>query len=288
MRYYLALSFAGALSFTLGVPAQACSVVNDYRVPTNLELAKTSPAILLGRVIGEQTVGESGWPVRLVVEPVEVIKGQVPPGNLMIEGSGLVPANDERGFGILSNPYELAEAHPLSYIGGCIRYMFPRGTTALFFVENEGENWRPAGGAFSRWAEDVLHIDDPWLKLTRLYVRAAQLSEAERKVLLEAELSGLVQKESDPVAQLMARDIARQLAGPNDKWNDMMRGMIGVGPENEAAAQAVAEVIATDLELDEDVTVEVIKNDGDETTLTAQATISDPSRKTTSKRPGTE
>lgn len=226
----------------LATSAQACSVVDDYRVPTNLELAEQAPTIILARVVGEIR-GETTWDRRLLIQPVEAIKGGLPEGTIEIEGSGLVPVDDERGFGLLSNPYELEQAHPLSYIGGCVRYMFPRGTTALFFIEKVDGKWRPAGGAFSRWAEDVMSGDAPWIRLTRLYASAVTLSEHERDGLLRNEMVRLSELSDDPIAQLMARDIARQLAGPNEAWNEIMRRMIGMGPENEAAADDIAELL---------------------------------------------
>lgn len=242
MRYcHIAVSAAiAALGFA--TPARACSVVNDYRVPTNLELAEKAPTIVLGRVVGE-VEGESSWDGKLLVEPVETIKGDLPEGTLEINGSGLVPASDERGFGLLSNPYELEQAHPLSYIGGCIRYMFPKGTKALFFVGQEDGQWLPAGGPFSRWAEDVLSDDAPWLRLTRLYAAVAAMPESERSDMLGEEMERLAGQTDDPVAQLMARDIARQLAGPNETWNAIMQRMIGMGPATEAAADAIAELV---------------------------------------------
>ena len=242
MRYYHIAAAAFFSSLAVAGPAQACSVVDDYRVPTNLELAEKAPVIVLGRVVGE-VEGESSWEGKLLIEPVETIKGDLPEGILEINGGGLVPAGDKRGFGLLSNPYELEQAHPLSYIGGCIRYMFPKGTKTLFFVGQEDGQWLPASGPFSRWAEDVLSDDAPWLRLTRLYATVAAMPESERSDMLGEEMARLAGQTDDPVAQLMARDIARQLAGPNETWNAIMQRMIGMGPEAEAAADAIAELV---------------------------------------------
>lgn len=214
-------------AFTLATPAVACSVTADYRVPTNLELATNAELVLLGRVVGE-VEGADSWDKRLLVEPVRAIKGEVPEGTVSVARAGLVP-EDRPDFGILSNPYELNQAHPLSYIGGCIRYMFPRGTTALFFLERapDGEGWRPSGGPFSRWAEDVLSEEAPWLMLTQLYVEVAAAPEGERKAMLEAERAELAAMDDDPVARLIAADIARQMEGPNPTWHEVMERGIG-------------------------------------------------------------
>lgn len=229
-------------------PAQACSVVSGYRVPTNLELVDKAPLILRARVVGE-VEGEDAWDRKLVVEPVEALKGTMPEGRLEISGNSLVPDDDERGFGLLSNPYELADAHPLSYIGGCTRYMFPRGTIALFFLEWRDGAWRGAGDPFSRWAEDVIEDDAPWIRLVRFYVRVAAAPADARAAMLEAERNRLAALADDPVATLMAKEIERQLAGANPTWHEIMRGAIEhgselpSGAEAEAAAEAISDFI---------------------------------------------
>lgn len=223
MTFRILTALAAAATLTLATPAIACSVTADYRVPTNLELAEEAELVLLGRVVGE-VAGADSWDRKLLVEPVQAIKGAMPEGTVSIARAGLVP-EDKPGFAILSNPYELNQAHPLSYIGGCIRYMFPAGTTALFFLERapDGEGWLPSGGPFSRWAEDVLVEDAPWLRLTRFYAEVAAAPEGERAAMLEAERARLAALAEDPVAQLMAADIARQIEGPNPTWHEVMR-----------------------------------------------------------------
>lgn len=129
-HYFIAALAALALSPLLAAPAQACSVGSGYRVPTNLELVDKAPLILRARVVGE-VEGENAWDGALVIEPLEALRGSMPEGRIEISGNGLVPEEDRRGFGVLSNSYELADAHPLSYIGGCTRYIFLRGAFAL-------------------------------------------------------------------------------------------------------------------------------------------------------------
>ena len=64
-------------------PANACSVVSDYRVPTNLELVGQSQLILRGRVVGE-VEGEDHWDRGLLIEP--------------LGAQGRAPSRDYRGF----------------------------------------------------------------------------------------------------------------------------------------------------------------------------------------------
>ncbi|HTN15746.1 MAG TPA: hypothetical protein VL094_13160 [Sphingomonadaceae bacterium] len=232
---------AGMVLALASVPALACSVQDDYRVPTNLELAGKADLILLAKVTGG-TEGAAQGPedFAITIDPLVAIKGELPAGPLTLQGVTL----SEPRFLALSNPYDFAQAHPLSYIGGCIRYMFPLGTTALFFLQ-QGEDgaWEPLVSAFSRWAEDVPGPDAPWVKLSALYAEASALPEAERKARLEQARQEWAGMAADPVAQLMAADVARQLAGPNETWNALMRRemrRLGFGDENESGeGQAV-------------------------------------------------
>lgn len=127
--------------------------------------------------------------------------------------------------------------------------MFPQGTTALFFLEQVEGEWRPAGGPFSRWAEDVIRDDAPWMVLARFYAEVVEADPMNRKVLLDAERDRLRGREGDPVAALMASDIERQLAGPNEEWNTIMSraidgdGEVPAGAEAEFSAAAVASLI---------------------------------------------
>ncbi|WP_338447098.1 hypothetical protein V5F89_04725 [Pelagerythrobacter marensis] len=237
-------ALAAAASLTLVTSAIACSVTPDYRVPTNLELAEEAELVLLGRVVGEEKEAEF-WKSSLLVEPVRAIKGKAPEGTISITGARLDPPLAWGADGMLSNPYELAEAHPDSYSGACLRRVFPRGTMALFFLERapDGEGWRPSGGPFSRWAEDVLSEEAPWLMLTQLYVEVAAAPESARKAMLEAERAELAAMADDPVAQLIAADIARQLAGPNETWHETMAREIEASRETREAVEAIEDAI---------------------------------------------
>lgn len=243
------MSFGGRLvslvAFTLATPAIACSVAPGYRTPTNLELAADAELILLGRVVDE-AAGVKPWHTSLRVMSLEAVKGELPEGEVWIAGAGLLHAGDRHRV-TLSNPYELAEAHPESFSGACIRRAFPRGTTALFFLERapDGEGWRPSGGPFSRWAEDVLDEQAPWLMLTQLYVDVAAAPESERKAMLEAEHGELATMMDDPVARLIAADIARQIEGPNPTWHEAMEREMEAHRELDSAMDAVADVEAS-------------------------------------------
>jgi hypothetical protein len=205
-----ASAFAAALALA-AVPAAACSPAPDYRVPTNLELAGHADSILIARVTGGQQ-NERGEHVALVIRPIAAIKGPMPQGDIALPGMELARDGQRRP----SDPYEFERAHPEAYTGACIRRVFPLGTTALFFLRAEHQGtWAPAGTAFSRWAEDVPDENAPWVQLAKLYSVAASLPAEDRAPFLEDEREALLARTGEPLAQLMAEDIARQLAGPS-------------------------------------------------------------------------
>jgi len=203
-------SFAAAALIAAPLPAIACSVIPGYRVPTNVELVESADLILLATVSDGDVAPDAIPEQRIAVEPLAAIKGDLPSGSLAMPG--WIATGDEA---VLSNPYELRDAHPQSLAGACNRMSFPRGSRVLFFLKWEGDHWRAAGGPFSRWAEDVLTDEAPWLQIVRLYAEAAALPAGERTAYLTARRDEYGAESDNPVAQLIAADIARQLAGPN-------------------------------------------------------------------------
>ncbi|HLU28060.1 MAG TPA: hypothetical protein VKZ65_06450, partial [Glycomyces sp.] len=88
------------------------------------------------------------------------------------------------------------------------------GATVLFFLDRADGQWVPAGGPFSRWAEDVEGLDSPWVQLTAFYVRVAGLEPDRRVALLEAERDAFQAREGEPLAMAYAADLERSLAVP--------------------------------------------------------------------------
>jgi len=215
MRSLRPVLASAALVLSLAaLPAAACSVAPGYQVPSNLELTTEAEAIVLAKVVsGQLDPGGDPFKSTLTLHPLETLKGTLPEGDLALNGM-MLSRDADPALGMVSSPYEFERAHPASFIGACTRFIFPLGTTALFFLRKDDKGqWTAAGGAFSRWAEDVPDADAPWVRLTRLYLRAAALSEGDRAALLASERDALLARADDPVAQLMAADIARQLGG---------------------------------------------------------------------------
>lgn len=208
MRTFLPLAALALVAAP--IPAAACSPAMGYHVPTNMELVEQADLILIGKVTSGDFEPDSTPEQMIEILPEAAIKGSLPAAPLALAGM-IAPDADA----ILSNPYELHDPHPQALDGACNRYMFPGGSRVLFFLTWEGDHWRPAGGPFSRWAEDVLTDEAPWLVVTRLYAEIAALPASERAAALTTRRSDYGAEYDNPVAQLIARDIDRQLAGPN-------------------------------------------------------------------------
>jgi len=217
----LALAAVPALLAAPGA-ARACKVAENYRVPTNLELAAEANAIVLGQVVGAAEAVRAPGEARssaIEVRPLATLKGLTPGGALLLPGMMLAPAAAGSGGGAV----DFAEPHPEARAGGCIRRSFAAGATVLFFLRRADGAWLPAGGPLSRWAEDVAGpeaaAEDPWVQLATLYVHAAQLAPAEREALLEDQLEALqaridAEPADDPATVALATDIERTMAAP--------------------------------------------------------------------------
>jgi len=230
MRYLLPLA---ALALIAAPPAAACSPAPGARIPTNMELVESADLILLGTVSGGESDFDAGnW--NIVIAPIAALKGELPAQPITLDA--MIAPDSESA--LLSNPYDLANAHPQATAGACNRYAFARGSRVLFFLQRSGDGWAPARGLFSRWAEDALTDDAPWLAAVETYVEVAALLESERAVALTAHRDELRRQSDDPVAQLLADDIDRQLAGPNPPLRDDVLESDALDRAAEAAADA--------------------------------------------------
>ena len=132
LRPFLA-SLAPALALA-AVPAAACEPGPGYHTPSNLELATNAPTIVLAQVVaGELDPGGDPFKSTITLRPLEALKGPLPEGDIALAGM-MLSRDAGQELGMVSSPYEFERAHPVSYTGACTRFVFPLGTTALFFL----------------------------------------------------------------------------------------------------------------------------------------------------------
>ena len=205
----IALAFAAAPAAALG-----CTPPPDYRAPTNLQLAESANAIVLGEVVagGKGTVLDPDA-ATITVHPLAALKGLLPGADIKLAGMTIAQPGDAAA-GAASDPLAFADPQPEALAGACIRTVFPLGARALFFLRRVNGEWVPAGGPLSRWAEDVSGPDAPWVTLANLYATASLLPPEQGRDKLEQHHAALLDHPDDPQAVAMAADLERSLSAP--------------------------------------------------------------------------
>ncbi|UKK84958.1 hypothetical protein L7H23_02300 [Sphingopyxis sp. BSN-002] len=195
--------------------AQACSVIPGYKVPTALELAASSEAIVLARV-GKAIAGnEDDFMGAFEIVPETLIYGTTLPGPLTMQGS--IAVNGRLGGTNIpvtpSDPDELAKANPDAFSGACNRYVFNEGMLLLLFLKR-GDDGKPQviSYPFARTKEDVADANAPWVRAVRFYSSVAHDPKEVRKQKMLAERDRLIAT-GDPIDALLAKDIERQIKG---------------------------------------------------------------------------
>lgn len=209
MRLFVA---AAALAF-LAPPTHACSVQETYRIPTGIALVESADAILVG-IVGREVRDKdpAGFGQSVVVRPLRMLKGAIPTEPVLIPGT-----HAERRFAVRSKPRELRAAHPVSFIGSCVRMAHLPGSTVVVFLKRYEGRLLIDFAPFARVAEDVSGADDLWVKAVRLYIEAAAQPVAARRGWLAAKRAALLARTNDLDAQALAADIDVELALPDPK-----------------------------------------------------------------------
>ncbi|PSJ39052.1 hypothetical protein [Allosphingosinicella deserti] len=208
------LCLALAILSSTAAPAFACSVVQDYHVPTSLELAERADTILVGTVTGERKGGGQGGMV--LVRPTLLLKGRELPRQ--VELWGWLAKSGE--LVTRSDPDELRRPNPDALRGGCTRYVFARDMKLLLFFERKDGKLVFAGYPFARVSEDVVSDESRWVKAVRIYAAVAALPKEERRAALIARRDALRARRDDADAAAIADDIDQELAAERTSLRD--------------------------------------------------------------------
>jgi hypothetical protein len=209
----LCLAFAALCS--TAPSAIACSVVQGYRVPTSLELAKRADTIVVGTVIGERKVG-NGLAGAVLVRPTLLLKGSELPQQVELRG-WLAKAGEMM---TRSDPGELRQPNPDALRGGCTRFVFAQDMKLLLFFERKEGELVFAGYPFARVSEDVPSDDSRWVKAVRTYTAIAALPKSKRRAALIAKRDALRARADDADAAAIADDIDHELAAERTPARD--------------------------------------------------------------------
>ncbi len=213
-RAFGAMTIAAGVTM-LSVPAAACSVGPDYRVPNTIELVKRADAIVIAEVVGAEP-GDGDREPQVVFRPTNRIKGKTLPGDLRLSG---VLADDEN-TATPSDPYELAAPHPDALTGGCRRYVFEPGSKLILFLDRNGKQFEIATFPSARSLEDVPFPEAPWQMAVTLYVRIAELPERKQCAALKKQLQFHRKYSADFRAPIYAKDVERHIADMSEACRD--------------------------------------------------------------------
>lgn len=209
----VALAFA---SVSASTGAGACSMVEGYKVPTNLELAEAADTIVIATVESQRKAAADAdpWAGAVITKPVKLLKGAQLPATVEIPGSIIADEPRLARMVIASAPRELRRANPGAMIGGCVRYIFDRGMKLVLFLKRDASgNLIPFRSSFSRDAEDVADENALWVKAVREYAAISLLPKRERKPAMKARIVALKADASDDANVLLARDMEVELSG---------------------------------------------------------------------------
>lgn len=190
----MALACAGASSW-------ACTLSPDYRKPSNYELVRDTPVIVLVRAESLQHTEPAGDPTkhgfrnyRVVMSQVEPIKGQLSNPRFSLEGwYSFRGAGDETDF---------STVRPGAGMGACNAFDFRVGALyVLFFQRGDGRRLVLEGPPYSRISEEVAGLESPWIAAVRHYARIAALRNDAAE---EQALKALLPMPREPSASLPA------------------------------------------------------------------------------------
>ncbi len=212
----LAISALALFAGVFAAPvAEACSVAPGYKVPTAIELAASSEAIILARVGKALPEKDDDFMGSLEVVPETLIAGSALPETLIMPGYVVVDGRigENRVPVTPSDPDELAQANPDAFAGACNRYAFDEGMLLLLFLERGDDGkLRVMSNAFARTMEDVADEHAPWVRAVRFYASVARDPKDIRQRKMLTERDRLIAT-GDLVDALLAKDIARLLSG---------------------------------------------------------------------------
>jgi hypothetical protein len=214
--------------------ARACSLGPDFLPPSNYELVRESPQIVLTEV-----VSSAGNTVQLVVR--EVLRGSAltPATTLTLEGI-------TAGYRGASPPGDFSGVRRGALAGGCVAYDYRVGGQFLLLLGPNGPPWAPLFVPFARVNEEVTGPSDPWVAAVRRYVKVAALADPVKE---RAELERVrAEAQRSPSAQTpagLADDILHHLTTPSaEKTFDELKALYDAAPDDRAKGTALAAIAA--------------------------------------------
>jgi hypothetical protein len=208
------LSAAVLLSLAAGSPAWACSTVVGVPNPTNYEMVREAPTIVLAKSVAWEPAADDarhpwGGMVRFEVE--EVLKGDFQSASVTLDGN--------LEFAGRGSDDDFSQARPGAYTGGCRAGDYRLHHHYLLFLEWDelNDQWSTRGRSFARVNEEVDVPDSPWLKAVRHYLRVAALGDydKEKAALRSLRAKAAAGKAPKTYPKALIKDIDRHFQTPS-------------------------------------------------------------------------
>lgn len=171
--------------------ALACSLVPGAFLQSNFELIDSADAIVVAQAVGEVNT-DADWDERKITFKVDsVFKGHP---DREVTGYGLL------GEAIASDPNEVVQANPESYMGPCWRMTFtPGGRYVLMLRKTDSGNYSVFGDPFSRRSEDDFGPQSNWHKVIRTYLEIQKSSDRMAQIdqIIAIAMKGLSENASE-------------------------------------------------------------------------------------------
>ncbi|WP_299321389.1 hypothetical protein [Parasphingopyxis sp.] len=195
------------LLFYISAPVWACSMPDDYRIPTNLQLVEEADLIVLGRTgSGPEEGSEPGLDDFVLLELIEILKGPPPSEPLRVFGR-----TDWNGQPIPPLPSSLGEAHFSVGLGACVRVFYPENQLVVAMFVNTPEGLRQIGNSWAREIEDVESEDDIWVQAIHEYLGLISFDEASERERAIRQRQSELMLQADVASHAIALDLDRHL-----------------------------------------------------------------------------
>ena len=194
------------LSLACPTAALACSLNDEYRPPTNIELIERADLVVLGKV-DARGPAEAAHGNELNLTPIRTLKGDAPE-KLALYGV----VRDRQGKLIPPEPTDLDRVHSSSAWGACDRQAYAPGTLVIAAFTRRAKGYIQMIYPFARNVEDVEGPDGLWVRAAALYAQIISKSPpSERRKAFQNEHRRLLAQTGDADAQAIAQDIGRYL-----------------------------------------------------------------------------
>lgn len=205
----LLLSLVPLVSLLAPSRADACSLSSDFLPPSNYEIVRQAPHVVLARVTSTTSRGGVFYGVAFSI--LETLRGSLlRPGEVITLGGSLGQYMGASAVG------DFSHARPGAAAGACVAYDYHLGGQFLLLLRQSPSGWATLGTPFARVNEEVTIPDDPWLATVRHYVRIAALADpVKERAALEALRAAAEKSPSPSRPRELAIDIQRHARTPS-------------------------------------------------------------------------